>query len=69
MYVRGMFLAWTGTVGGFICIKINNDDNVLVYILAQGQLLSRFFSVLLTLYFTHVKFMWSAGVELGRSCF
>jgi len=30
-------------VGGFICIKINNDDNVLVYILAQGQLLSRFF--------------------------
>ena len=30
-------------MGGFICIKINNDDNVLVYILAQGQLLSRFF--------------------------
>ena len=70
LYVRGMFLAWRGTVGGFILIIINNDDNVLVYILAQGQLLFRFFfSVLLTLYFTQVKVLWSVGVDLGRSCF
>lgn len=47
-----MFLAWTGTLGGFICIIINNDDNVLVFIfiflcqlnLTQGQLLFGFFS-------------------------
>ena len=26
-----MFLAWTGTVGGFICIKINNDDKSAAY--------------------------------------